>query len=91
MEIVGPPIQPERSVLLGCGFAIPFLRNYLRIDMQSLVDQLRIISWQDTRDIAGFPYAVTSSAHVDDVPQQAVGKLHDIIMLTVCAAELFLH
>ena len=29
-QCVGPPIQPEISVLPGCGFAIAFARIYLR-------------------------------------------------------------
>ena len=52
-KLIGPPIQPMRSVLPGCGLAIASVRIYLRRDMQLLVDKLDAMSWQDNFDPPG--------------------------------------
>ena len=84
-----PHIQPERSVLPGCGLAIAFIRIHIREDVHNLVDKLAILRWQDTFDPADTFSTISCSVHVGDVSPPAVGSLIDIIMYIVCAADGF--
>ena len=88
-KTVGPAIQPGRSVLAGCGLAIPFVRMYLRTDMAALIEDLQILHWRDPQDLPGILSKVTCSVHVDDVSQLSVGQLEDLVVHVVHAAERF--
>ena len=70
-KTIGPAIQPGRSVLAGCGLAIPFVRMYLHTDMGALIVDLQILHWRDPQDLPGILSRVTCSVHVDDVSQLA--------------------
>ena len=88
-QVVGPPIQPDVSVLPGCGLAIPSVRIYLRRDVQGLVDLLKEVEWHDPADPEGVNAQAEVSVHVDDVAQQASGPLEQIVVPVVMAAEGF--